>query len=86
VGCGTDICSAQNPNSDPTKWLTGEQLGQHYHDLIAKYPIVSIEDPFDQDDWEAWSKFTTSGQTQVVGDGTSESIGVSGFETHACIA
>ncbi|KAJ9122952.1 hypothetical protein QFC24_003990 [Naganishia onofrii] len=58
----------QNPNSDPTKWLTGEQLGQHYHDLMAKYPICSIEDPFDQDDWEAWTKFTTEGQAQVVGD------------------
>ncbi|KAI5451632.1 phosphopyruvate hydratase [Naganishia albida] len=58
----------KNPNSDPSKWLTGEQLGQHYHDLIAKYPIVSIEDPFDQDDWEAWTKFTTGGKIQVVGD------------------
>ncbi|KAJ9119129.1 hypothetical protein QFC22_003620 [Naganishia vaughanmartiniae] len=58
----------KNPNSDPSKWLTGEQLGQHYHDLMAKYPICSIEDPFDQDDWEAWTKFTTEGQSQVVGD------------------
>lgn len=51
--------------------MTGEQLAQHYHDLMAKYPIVSIEDPFDQDDWESWTKFTTSGKSQVVGDGTS---------------
>ncbi|GHJ88916.1 hypothetical protein NliqN6_5318 [Naganishia liquefaciens] len=58
----------KNPNSDPSTWLTGEQLAQHYHDLMAKYPIVSIEDPFDQDDWESWSKFTTSGKSQVVGD------------------
>ncbi|KAJ9097432.1 hypothetical protein QFC19_006802 [Naganishia cerealis] len=58
----------KNPNSDPSKWLTGEQLGQHYHDLMAKYPIVSIEDPFDQDDWEAWSKFTAEGKAQTVGD------------------
>jgi enolase len=36
---------------------------------MAKYPICSIEDPFDQDDWEAWTKFTTEGQAQVVGDG-----------------
>lgn len=31
-------------------------------------PVVSIEDPFDQDDWEAWQKFTASAGIQVVGD------------------
>ena len=30
--------------------------------------MVSIEDPFDQDDWGAWSKFTASAGIQVVGD------------------
>lgn len=30
--------------------------------------VVSIEDPFDQDDWEAWRKFTASAGIQVVGD------------------
>lgn len=30
--------------------------------------MVSIEDPFDQDDWEAWQKFTSSAGIQVVGD------------------
>ena len=30
--------------------------------------VVSIEDPFDQDDWGAWSKFTASAGIQVVGD------------------
>lgn len=29
---------------------------------------MSIEDPFDQDDWEAWTKFTASTSIQVVGD------------------
>lgn len=31
-------------------------------------PVVSIEDPFDQDDWEAWTNFTESTDIQVVGD------------------
>lgn len=31
--------------------LSGSKLGDLYADLCAKYPIVSIEDPFDQDDW-----------------------------------
>lgn len=30
--------------------------------------VVSIEDPFDQDDWEAWTNFTNSTDIQVVGD------------------
>ena len=30
--------------------------------------VVSIEDPFDQDDWAAWSSFTASTEIQVVGD------------------
>lgn len=30
--------------------------------------VVSIEDPFDQDDWEAWSKFTANVGIQIVGD------------------
>lgn len=46
----------KNPNSDKSKWLTSEQLGQLYAELIDKYPIVSLEDPFAEDDWEAWSK------------------------------
>lgn len=36
--------------------------------LIPILTVVSIEDPFDQDDWEAWTKFTASTSIQVVGD------------------
>ena len=37
--------------------------------MANKYPIVSIEDPFDQDDWDAWSNLTAKATTfQVVGD------------------
>jgi enolase len=35
---------------------------------IKNYPIVSIEDPFDQDDWEAWTHFTKLSGIQIVGD------------------
>lgn len=39
-------------NSDGARdILSGSKLGSLYEDLCAKYPIVSIEDPFDQDDW-----------------------------------
>jgi len=58
----------KNPNGDGSSKLTGEELGQFYRDLCKDFPIVSIEDPFDQDDWDAWSAFTKSVDCQVVGD------------------
>merc|ERR1719352_823914 len=50
--------------------LTGDQLADYYKTWFAKYPFVSIEDPFDQDDWPAYSKFMKDvGSTmQIVGD------------------
>lgn len=50
------------------KLLTGEQLADVYRGYAKKYPIVSIEDPFDQDDWDSWSKLTGSVDIQIVGD------------------
>ena len=58
----------KNPNSDPSKWLTGTELADIYLGYIKKYPIVSVEDPFDQDDWEAWTHFTKESGIQIVGD------------------
>ncbi|PAV60328.1 hypothetical protein WR25_15437 [Diploscapter pachys] len=58
----------KNPNSDPSKWLTGEQLSELYQSFVKEYPIVSIEDAFDQDDWENWSKFHGATTIQLVGD------------------
>ncbi|KAF9235128.1 Enolase, C-terminal TIM barrel domain-containing protein [Melanogaster broomeanus] len=58
----------KNPNSDPQKWISGTELADLYISYIDKYPIVSVEDPFDQDDWEAWSHFTKRTKVQIVGD------------------
>ncbi|KAG9025913.1 hypothetical protein FRB95_009639 [Tulasnella sp. JGI-2019a] len=58
----------KNPNSDPTKWLTGPELADVYLGYIKKYPIISVEDPFDQDDWEAWSHLLKEVKIQIVGD------------------
>lgn len=58
----------KNPNGDKSKYITGQELADLYIGYIKKYPILSIEDPFDQDDWEAWSHFTKNTQIQVVGD------------------
>jgi enolase len=58
----------KNPDSDKTKWITYEQLADMYKSLAEKYPIVSIEDPFAEDDWEAWSYFYKTSDFQIVGD------------------
>lgn len=50
--------------------ISPEELMQKYLDYIDTYKLYSIEDPFDQDDWEHFKKFTsaTAGKTYVVGD------------------
>lgn len=57
-------------NNSGDQIITGEELGQMYEKLCADYPIVSIEDPFDQDDWKNYSQFTKAigSSVQVVGD------------------
>ena len=57
----------KNPDSDPSKWYTYEQLADLYKILSSKYPIVSIEDPFGENDWEAWSYFYKTSNFQIVG-------------------
>merc|ERR1712014_338399 len=49
---------------------TADEMITYFKDWLAKYPFVSIEDPFDQDDWEAYSKFQAEvgEQVQIVGD------------------
>ncbi|WFD32378.1 phosphopyruvate hydratase [Malassezia sp. CBS 17886] len=58
----------KNPSSDASKWITGKQLSEIYLGYLKKYPIVSIEDPFDQDDWEAWSHLRASAGITIIGD------------------
>lgn len=50
--------------------MTGEQLSLFFADLVSKFPIISIEDPFDQDDWEAYQHLNAAigENTQIVGD------------------
>ncbi|KNE71860.1 enolase [Allomyces macrogynus ATCC 38327] len=60
----------KNPQSDPSTYLTGEQLAELYVSFVDNYPIVSIEDPFDQDDFDAWAHLNDKLHTraQIVGD------------------
>ncbi|HTL68786.1 MAG TPA: phosphopyruvate hydratase [Lacunisphaera sp.] len=50
--------------------LTGDQMVAFYRDLVAKYPIVSIEDGCAEGDWDTWKKLTTAlgDKIQLVGD------------------
>ncbi len=49
---------------------SAEALIDYYEDLISKYPIVSIEDPLDEEDWSGWELITTrlGQEVQLVGD------------------
>jgi enolase len=58
----------KNPKSNPADWLTSDQLLAVYQGFISKYPVTSIEDAFDQDDWEAWTKMNAAVNIQLVGD------------------
>lgn len=51
------------------KTMRADELMAYYDKLIAKYPIASIEDPFAEDDWDAFTKFTSQNKSlQIVGD------------------
>mmetsp|Transcript_17470 Transcript_17470/g.32862 ORF Transcript_17470/g.32862 Transcript_17470/m.32862 type:complete len:446 (+) Transcript_17470:49-1386(+) len=84
VKIGTDVAASEfynqeaktydldfkNPGSPPEMKKTAPQLAEYYKAWLDKYPFVSIEDPFDQDDWDAYKHFMTEvGQrVQIVGD------------------
>ena len=57
-------------NPDKEEKISGEQLMEMYCHFIENYPVISIEDPFEQDDWRHFSAFTSmvGNKVQVVGD------------------
>jgi enolase len=52
------------------KTLTAAELTDYYADIVANYPIVSLEDPLAEDDWDGWVALTAAlgDKVQVVGD------------------
>lgn len=52
------------------KDMSSEELMAYYEELIRKYPIISVEDPFAEEDWDTFVKFTkkVGDRVQVVGD------------------
>lgn len=75
VRLGVDAAASEFFNGDGTYTLEGEKisadkLAEKYMALVERYPIVSLEDVFAQDDWDSWVKFTAEmgGKIQIVGD------------------
>ncbi|MGP1608720.1 MAG: phosphopyruvate hydratase [Clostridium sp.] len=56
------------PKAD--KYLTREELIAHYEKLVEKYPLMSIEDGLDEEDWEGWKELNKrlGDKVQLVGD------------------
>ena len=56
--------------SDPDRRLTSEEMAAYWADWAARYPIISIEDAMDENDWAGWSHLTEliGEQVQLVGD------------------
>ncbi|KAJ3689125.1 hypothetical protein LUZ61_018289 [Rhynchospora tenuis] len=71
----TDFCVGKkydmdfkSPNESGRKFKTGQELIEMYTKLCTDYPIISIAQPFDKDDWENSKVFTALEHCQVVGD------------------
>lgn len=71
----TDFCigtkydfDSKSANKSGQKFKSGEDMIEMYKELCTDYPIVSIEDPFDKEDWEHCKYFSSLGICQVVGD------------------
>lgn len=56
--------------SNPSKLFSADDMIKLYSDWVAKYPIISIEDPLDQNDWDGYVKMTKAlgNKIQIVGD------------------
>jgi len=65
-----DFKTLEGDSKDKSQIISPDSLANLYKSFIAEFPIVSIEDCFDQDDWDAWSKFTADvgEKVQIVGD------------------
>ena len=71
-----DVAASEFYNEETRKYhidgtdKDAEELIEYYESLINNYPIISIEDPFDQEDWKAYANFTAKvgNKVQIVGD------------------
>lgn len=62
-----DLNFKKQPN-DGAHVRSADSLCELYKEFVKDFPIVSIEDPFDQDDWSSWASLQSSTDIQLVGD------------------
>ena len=65
-----DLNKKIRKEGDTSPMLTSAEMGEFYKGLCKDFPIKSIEDGFDEDDWEGWAAFTkdVGEDVQIVGD------------------
>lgn len=74
IALGMDVASteffADGVYSYEGQKLSASQMVEYYAKLVADYPILTIEDPLAEDDWDAWGELTASlgSKVQLVGD------------------
>ncbi|GBP75091.1 Enolase [Eumeta japonica] len=56
----------KNPNSNPQEYLSADKLCELYLENMREFPVVSVEDPFNSEEWAAWSNITMRTQNQVL--------------------
>jgi enolase len=74
IALGLDVASSEFFSNGSYSFEGGsksaEEMSAYYEELVASYPLVTIEDPLDEDDWEGWAHLTSviGSKTQIVGD------------------
>jgi len=74
IGLAMDVAATEFFENGKYKFegkeLTAEQMITYYRELVAAYPLLSIEDPLDEDDWDGWTNLTAQlgDKIQIVGD------------------
>lgn len=74
VALALDVASSEFFNNGSYEFegekKSAEEMSAYYADLVAKYPLVSIEDPLDENDWEGYKTLTAKigDKVQIVGD------------------
>jgi enolase 1/2/3 len=74
VALALDVAATEFHNADgyafEGRTRSADDMIAYYEDLVSAYPIVSIEDPLDEEDWAGWARITAvlGGRIQLVGD------------------
>ena len=76
IGIALDVAASEFYNEEDNTYkldgkdITSDELISYYNELLETYPIVSIEDPFYENDWESLTKFTNlvGNKIMIVGD------------------